>query len=191
MDIQATAQLLGNYGEFIGAIAVVGTLVYLAIQVKQSKVALEANTRSLDESRKLTQTDFMYQASRRWDEVLRNAAGNREAASIFVRGNQNPSDLDEIEQVVYHQQVVPFLSWHMAAIEMAKDDFLGLGDELTAGGDRVIADMLKRHPGMRACWEVMDTFPQRDHVEDLLKQPEDANRWVFGEPLVPPASPNA
>jgi hypothetical protein len=31
MDLQAAAQLLGNFGEFVGAIAVVGTLIYLVI----------------------------------------------------------------------------------------------------------------------------------------------------------------
>ena len=36
MDHQALAQLLGNYGEFIGAIAVVATLAYLAVQIRQS-----------------------------------------------------------------------------------------------------------------------------------------------------------
>jgi hypothetical protein len=35
MDHQAIAQMLGNYGEFIGAIAVVATLAYLAVQVRQ------------------------------------------------------------------------------------------------------------------------------------------------------------
>ena len=45
MDHQAFAQLLGNYGEFVGAIAVVVTLVYLAVQVRHSKEATEANTK--------------------------------------------------------------------------------------------------------------------------------------------------
>ena len=53
MDHQAFAQLLGNYGEFVGAIAVVATLVYLAVQVRHGKEATEANTRSMDESRKV------------------------------------------------------------------------------------------------------------------------------------------
>lgn len=48
MDHQAFAQLLGNYGEFVGAIAVVGTLAYLAVQVRQSRTATEANTRQLE-----------------------------------------------------------------------------------------------------------------------------------------------
>ena len=37
MDLLSTAQLLGNFGEFVGAIAVVVTLFYLAAQVKQSR----------------------------------------------------------------------------------------------------------------------------------------------------------
>ena len=36
MDHQAFAQLLGNYGEFVGAMAVVFTLTYLAVQIRQS-----------------------------------------------------------------------------------------------------------------------------------------------------------
>ncbi len=50
MDHQAFAQLLGNYGEFVGAIAVVITLVYLAVQVKHSRAATEANTKQLESS---------------------------------------------------------------------------------------------------------------------------------------------
>ncbi len=46
MDLMSTAQLLGNFGEFVGAIAVVVTLIYLAAQIRQ-------NTRSLDESRRV------------------------------------------------------------------------------------------------------------------------------------------
>ncbi|MEZ5558627.1 MAG: hypothetical protein R3E86_08820 [Pseudomonadales bacterium] len=47
MDHQAFAQMLGNYGEFIGAIAVVVTLVYLAIQVRQQN--LESRAKSVHE----------------------------------------------------------------------------------------------------------------------------------------------
>ena len=36
MDHPTFAQLLGNYGEFVGAIAVVATLAYLAVQIRQS-----------------------------------------------------------------------------------------------------------------------------------------------------------
>jgi hypothetical protein len=45
MDHQAFAQLLGNYGEFVGAIAVVITLGYLAVQIKQSTATAQAVSR--------------------------------------------------------------------------------------------------------------------------------------------------
>ena len=42
MDIQGIAQLLGNFGEFFGAIAVVATLAYLAVQIRQNTNALRS-----------------------------------------------------------------------------------------------------------------------------------------------------
>ena len=44
MDHQAFAQLLGNYGEFVGAFAVVATLIYLAIQIRRNTQATRATT---------------------------------------------------------------------------------------------------------------------------------------------------
>lgn len=43
MDLLQISELLGNFGEFIGAILVVITLVYLAVQVRYSKMLLEEN----------------------------------------------------------------------------------------------------------------------------------------------------
>jgi len=47
MDLMSAAQLLGNFGEFVGAIAVVVTLAYLAVQVRQQN--LESQAKSLHE----------------------------------------------------------------------------------------------------------------------------------------------
>jgi hypothetical protein len=43
VDHQTFAELLGNYGEFIGSIAVLLTLIYVAIQVRHGKNLLEEN----------------------------------------------------------------------------------------------------------------------------------------------------
>ena len=45
MTLMETAQLLGNFGEFLGAIAVVVTLGYLVVQIKQNTSALRATSR--------------------------------------------------------------------------------------------------------------------------------------------------
>ena len=44
MDFVTTSQILGNVGEFVGAIAVVVTLAYLAVQVRHNKEATDTNT---------------------------------------------------------------------------------------------------------------------------------------------------
>jgi hypothetical protein len=44
MDLMSTAQLLGNFGEFFGAIAVVVTLAYLAFQVRQNSTQVRLNS---------------------------------------------------------------------------------------------------------------------------------------------------
>ncbi len=44
MTLMETAQLLGNFGEFFGAVAVVATLAYLAVQIRQNKDATRAST---------------------------------------------------------------------------------------------------------------------------------------------------
>lgn len=43
MDHQMFAQLLGNYGEFVGAIAVVVTLGYLSVQIRQNTASSRTN----------------------------------------------------------------------------------------------------------------------------------------------------
>ncbi len=47
MDHQAFAELLGNYGEFVGAIGVVVTLGYLAVQTRQNTKTGRAQSRQI------------------------------------------------------------------------------------------------------------------------------------------------
>ena len=42
MDHQAFAEMLGNYGEFLGSVAVLATLLYLAAQIKQNSMLAKA-----------------------------------------------------------------------------------------------------------------------------------------------------
>ena len=46
MGHQAFAELLGNYGDFIGGLAVVATLIYLSIQIRQNSAIVKANARA-------------------------------------------------------------------------------------------------------------------------------------------------
>jgi hypothetical protein len=45
--------ILGNLGEFVGSIAVLGTLVYVSVQVNQSKELLERQSQSIEQSNRI------------------------------------------------------------------------------------------------------------------------------------------
>ena len=101
MDLQATAQLLGNFGEFVGAIAVVATLMYLAVQIKHSR---EQTATQNEQS--------MYQQWQRPPELL---AGSAEASQLFVRGQRSRLELADAEVVQFDM----ILAMGMNGVEFA------------------------------------------------------------------------
>jgi hypothetical protein len=63
MDHQAIAQILGSYGEFVGAIAVFVTLVYLAVQVRSARADADANSFNSTSSNSISvETAFLQKA---------------------------------------------------------------------------------------------------------------------------------
>lgn len=84
MDLMYTSQLLGNFGEFIGAIAVVATLFYLAVQVRKNTQAL-----------RLASSDSI---ARGILEANRMPIENSEVNAILMRGASDPSALDPEER---------------------------------------------------------------------------------------------
>ena len=85
MNHQAFAQLLGNYGEFVGAIAVVATLFYLALQVRHSRESVEANTQSLDENRRVLMAATYQARVQNMSDNARLMAGSNELAEIHFK----------------------------------------------------------------------------------------------------------
>lgn len=63
MNLQDTAQLLGNLGEFFGSVAVIATLVYLAVQIRTARSEADANSFNSTNSNSIgVQTVFLQQA---------------------------------------------------------------------------------------------------------------------------------
>ena len=87
-----TIQMLGSLGEFVGAIAVVATLVYLAIQVRHSKEAMEANTRSVDESRNLALAQTYQARAAVAEEAFRAQANSAYLPSIILKYGEGGRD---------------------------------------------------------------------------------------------------
>ena len=94
MDHQTFAELLGNYGEFISAIAVVATLIYLAAQVRQGKAATEANTQALEESRRLALAQTYQARAEVLDSRLTQMATTGELATYLFQSLSGEIDVD-------------------------------------------------------------------------------------------------
>ena len=78
MDLMSTAQLLGNFGELVGAIAVVATLIYLAVQIRQNTTALKSST-----------WQAIQNAEHAFDQSL---VANEDTAQIWIKGADNGLD---------------------------------------------------------------------------------------------------
>ena len=83
MDHQDFAQLLGNYGEFIGSIAVVFTLIYLAIQVRQ-------NTATIHLSESAHRATIETELNNRFHELRRDLYADAELTRIYRQGMLRP-----------------------------------------------------------------------------------------------------
>ena len=78
-----TIETLGNLGEFVGAIAIVVTLIYLSIQVRHSRSLIEANNVAAEENTRLVKAAAMD----RYNDVVSRWRGrlieNEEVAKIW------------------------------------------------------------------------------------------------------------
>ncbi|MEM9623040.1 MAG: hypothetical protein AAF993_15420 [Pseudomonadota bacterium] len=84
MNHEAIAQLLGNYGEFVGAIGVVITLAYLAVQIRQNTRALRAA--SID-----SMTQFA-------NDIRTHLFTDPGITTIYMNGLRDVSGLSDLER---------------------------------------------------------------------------------------------
>ena len=132
---------LGAISEFVGAIAVVVTLVYLAIQVRQNTSALKS-----------TATQGAHdQTAALYDLV----SGDASLADLFVRGLISPDELTSIETARFFSLSMAFMfrfqNWYLQTRS-------GLIEkELLESWSRVLRQ-LSGAPGFQRFWQ------QRAHI---------------------------
>lgn len=112
MTLMDTAQLLGNLGEFVGALAVVATLFYLAVQVRHSKDATEANTRSLDETSRLAKAQtYQARASASYQAFMAAAEAGGTAPILVKYADSGFEALSAVEQERLRQRALATAIW--------------------------------------------------------------------------------
>ena len=78
-------EVAGVVAEIISAVAVVITLIYLTVEIRQNRVAVEAATQA--------------SISEGWNSVNAVILGSEEAGEIWVRGFEDPESLSPGEKV--------------------------------------------------------------------------------------------
>jgi len=172
MDHQAFAQLLGNYGEFVGALAVVITLGYLAVQVRHSKEATEANTRQM---RGQAFVELNESINKLW-AWLRD---NPERTELILRANEDWGSLNVEEQrfamfwfgdeTSYYE--LAFMLWQEGALDEAS----------YVSREEYLLSMLLA-PGRRVWWEDYSYLIDhrfRGRINQRLKEAEEVGMEKF------------
>ena len=137
MDHQTFAQLLGNYGEFFGAVAVVITLGYLAVQVRQSNQATRTN------SQQAVFTNFY--------GLTADLVNDNETIGTIRKGFADWEGLTPDEQVTIHNYWSTLIGHLTMAYTLYRE---GTIDADTYSGFEENALSALQTPGLSAWWEL-------------------------------------
>jgi len=157
-------QIISSIAEVVGAAAVVISLVYLAAQIRQ-------NTRQVEEQGRSQRFAALGMLFDNWRNFRSNITADPKIARIWRLGNQNPSQLDADDRVIFDMLMIDLLWGFAANWIMGVDD--GLGSYLRDD----IADNLLIYatPGLREWWSTSrhrNEYPAdfAKFVDDLLAQ---------------------
>jgi len=142
MDLMSLAQLLGNLGEFVGAVAVVATLAFLVVQVRQTKSALNENSRLTA----ITVMDQHTQAQSRWRGRV---AENGELARIWLTARDGVESLNQVDGLRFSQHAIDFFNtWRSSYASAMQTAHLGQLEHIVQS----CVNILKSHQGMSETW---------------------------------------
>ncbi len=158
-----TLQDLGNLGEFVGAIGVVASLIYLALQIRQNSRQISQNTNAV----KVASADsyLQYGASMR-GEIIRDPA----VARIWIGGMRDFESLDLEDRVRFRFIMLNFFYGCQNTFLHARE---GVAESEFWEADESALRFFMKEPGVRAWWRheqayLVATFV--DHVNSLLEE---------------------
>lgn len=128
-------EAFGAIGELVGAIAVIVTIAYLAVQMRQNTLALRSSATN----------DVNEQLAKIYFDVSQSS----EVASIFVRGSYNPAGLDQIELARYYGLLQGTMFVLQNVLLQTKDKLLD--EEILYSWSRIVV-ALATTPGFRQFW---------------------------------------
>jgi hypothetical protein len=130
---------IGAVAEAIGAIGVICTLLFVAVQVRHSARATEENSREMMESR----TRYAADSISRFSESL---ATSREVASLWRRGSAGEL-LDPDETVQFFWLFRNFVQVHSTGFYVSDR-----GSSKQQSNIRILSGMISRNKGLQEAW---------------------------------------
>jgi hypothetical protein len=151
---------IGAIGEIVGAIGVIATLGYLAIQTKHNTRAVNAST---------------FQANTSiWQDMFLALAGS-DAPEAFARGMQGSRDIDALTfQKFWFVCRTLFLNFENQYYQYRQGT---LDEEAFKGYEESMCDMVLSWPGIRAWWPLNHNSYGKtyvDYIERLLTSTQDS-----------------
>ncbi len=161
---------LANLGEFVGGVAVLVTLVYLAVQMRQSnEQARRANSIERSSAYREISRDLMQvQVEMREPELV----------EIFRRVLVDFECLTNNEKSSIHYRYLGPTTVHMTSIfQAAREELI---DEDFSGRWLLFYVSLVKAPGMRVFWQQLQAYLQPAFVEEIER--------LRSDPSTPPAA---
>ncbi len=152
--------------EIIGVIAVVGSIIYLAIQVKQSTQATRSDTSNVITSNSMSLYTLF--------------ATDAELFAIVQRGTHDPDSLTSLEQGRWYSFVFSLLlNWQNFYYHWQKNE---LDVEGWSPWESLMSDSFSL-PGVKSVWVTRQQYFQKDFrqfVDGLMSKPANPNFKFLG-----------
>jgi hypothetical protein len=156
-------EALGNVGDFIGGLAVVITLVYLAVQVRQNSRQIELNTRAVQAAAYQALLDSQHQATM---ESVRD----KQLAELFLGSRDSLEKLDRVDRFRLDVLLRHTLRLRQHFFIQAQDGLIRA--DLLATNDAALVALLS-YPAVQLLWaRAKDQFHPgfAQHVDELLSK---------------------
>jgi len=148
---------IGNVAELISAIAVLATLIYLSIQIRQNKQILSSQT--------------LLVAMGNFNEINQGIVADAEVARIWDTGCTNPDALSEIETIRFGMLARQLVNAYMSLFWLYRDGVLSEARWRGFG-----FDVLVNLPGMHRYFEAQAPTMEEDFVSYVGATPM-AAQW--------------
>lgn len=152
-------ETLGNLGDFIGGIAVVITLVYLAIQIRQ-------NTIQLRKGAEIARAEARFTSVQAFSEFRSHLITNPEVASLYYRGGKDIDALSPEDRLRYGLLLQDLFASMHAVMEKMK---VSTQEGYSRSYEELNIDLIMSLPGVARWWEDRKARFDPEFVEFIEK----------------------